>query len=75
MSAEPEHFELKLTPEQQALIRRHSGQQAQILEHTLNSGNNAEGVGRALQFRWRLSESSGIPRQTWDKDDDAPSES
>jgi hypothetical protein len=61
-------IELELTPEQQAIIRRLSGKQAAVLQLTVNPETNGEGVGRALQFRWRLSESSGIPRQGWVSD-------
>lgn len=63
-----EHIELELTPEQQAVIRRLSGQHANVLQLNLDPGKNGEGTGRSVQFRWRLSETSGIPRQRWDSD-------
>ncbi len=68
----PEHIELRLTPDQQALIKRLSGQQAQVLRLTLTPGDHTEGAGRALQSRWRLSTVSGIPRQQWGPEPDDP---
>ena len=68
MSDGSEHIELDLTPEQQAVIRRLSGQHANVLQLTLDPGKVGEGAGRVVQFRWRLSEASGIPRQRWDTD-------
>ena len=68
MSDGAEHFELELTPEQQAVIRRASGQHANVLQLSLDPGKNGEGSGRSVQFRWRLSETSGIPRQRWDSE-------
>lgn len=66
-------IQIPLTREQQEIIKRLSGQFAQLLEITPSSGDAAEGEGRSLQFRWRLSSSSGIPRQQWVGDDeDAP---
>jgi hypothetical protein len=47
---------------------RLSGQHAQILELVPDKADGASGAGRGLQFRWRLSATSGIPRQQWDAD-------
>ncbi|HMI58057.1 MAG TPA: hypothetical protein VK511_08415 [Gemmatimonadaceae bacterium] len=57
---------LQLTEEQQALIHRLSGQHAQMLELTPDGGDFASGSGRSVQFRWRKSVASGIPRQRWE---------
>jgi hypothetical protein len=59
-------IQLELTEEQQELIRRLSGQIAQVLELVPEKADPAAGVGHALQFSWRLSVASGIPRQKWD---------
>lgn len=56
---------LQLTEEQQALIHRLSGQHAQVLELTPDPGDASSGTGRAVQFRWRQSAATGIPRQQW----------
>ena len=61
-------IELELTPEQQAIIRRLSGKQAAVLQLTMDAGDPGKGAGRSLLFRWRLSESTGIPRQAWNKE-------
>jgi hypothetical protein len=58
-------IQIPLTPEQQALIQRLSGQYAQMLELVPDETDKTSGAGRGLQFRWRLSETSGIPRQKW----------
>ena len=58
-------IQIPLTAEQQALIRRLSGQQAEVLELTPESDNPASGAGEGLRFRWRLSLATGIPRQEW----------
>ena len=65
MSEAPEPIQIQLTEEQQQLIRRLSGQFAQVLELTPDAADPAGGEGRGLQFRWRLSVASGIPRQVW----------
>ncbi|HTC24235.1 MAG TPA: hypothetical protein VK688_07735 [Gemmatimonadales bacterium] len=69
MSDEPRPIQVPLTPEQQALIRRLSGQHAEILELTPEAGDPSSGAGEGLRFRWRLSLSSGIPRQSWGFED------
>jgi hypothetical protein len=58
-------IQIPLTAEQQDLIKRLSGQYAQVLELVPDATDKASGAGRALQFRWRLSVASGIPRQQW----------
>jgi hypothetical protein len=58
-------IQIPLTPEQQALIQRLSGQFAQVLELVPDATDKASGAGRGLEFRWRLSVASGIPRQQW----------
>lgn len=65
MADESEEIVLELTPEQQAVVRRLSGQKAQILQLSLSADGTLEGVGRGLNFRWRLSQATGIPRQVW----------
>ena len=66
MDAAPEPIHIELTEEQQQVIRRLSGQFAKVLELTPDPSDAAAGAGRGLQFRWRLSVASGIPRQVWD---------
>jgi hypothetical protein len=65
MSEESQPIQIELTEEQQQLIRRLSGQFAQVLELTPDAADPAAGAGKGLQFRWRLSVASGIPRQVW----------
>ena len=59
-------IQLPLTEEQQALIQRLSGQHVQVLELTPDATDGASGAGHGLNFRWRLSVATGIPRQLWD---------
>jgi hypothetical protein len=66
MDDAPEPIQIELTEEQQQLIRRLSGQFAKVLELTPDPANASSGAGRGLQFRWRLSVATGIPRQVWD---------
>ena len=66
---EPIH--LPLTQEQQEIIRRFSGQFARVIEITPSSSDFTEGQGRTLEFHWRLSSSTGIPRQMWAGSDEA----
>ncbi len=65
MDSPVQPIQIPLTDEQQALIQRLSGQFAQVLELTPDAAYGASGAGRGLQFRWRLSTASGIPRQQW----------
>lgn len=62
-------IQVALTPEQQALIERLSGQHAEMLELTPEPENPSGGTGQTLRFRWRLSAATGIPRQQWTGDD------
>ena len=61
---------LQLTKEQQAIVHRMSGQHLQVLELTPNAGDASSGTGRGVQFRWRHSAATGIPRQNWEFRDD-----
>jgi hypothetical protein len=65
MSEGPRHIEIPLTPEQQAIIKRLSGQHGEVLELTPDPQNPESGAGEGLRFRWRLSAASGIPCQEW----------
>jgi hypothetical protein len=65
MDGAAETIQIPLTEEQQQLIRRLSGQFAQVLELTPDASDASAGAGRGLQFRWRLSIATGIPRQQW----------
>jgi len=71
-SDEPRPIHVPLTPDQQALIRRLSGQHAEVLELTPEPDNPAGGSGEGLRFRWRLSLATGIPRQEWVSGDPKP---
>jgi hypothetical protein len=59
MSTDEEPIQLPLTEEQQELIHRLTGEHAFALELV------PDGTGRGLQFNWRISVDSGIPRQQW----------
>jgi hypothetical protein len=63
-----EPIQIPLTQEQQQLIQRLSGQFAQVLELTPDATNPSAGAGLGLKFRWRLSVTTGIPRQQWGSD-------
>jgi len=65
MSEPSEPMQIPLTPEQQAIIRRLSGQHAEVLELMPDAGEPSSGSGQSLRFRWRLSTATGIPRQQW----------
>jgi len=65
MDGTAQPIQIQLTEEQQQLIKRLSGQFAQVLELTPDATGAPAGEGRGLQFRWRLSVTSGIPRQQW----------
>jgi len=64
---------LQLTEEQQAIVHRLSGQHLQVLELTPDADDATSGTGRAVQFRWRKSVASGIPRQKWETVAGSPS--
>ena len=70
MNDVPQPIQVPLTPEQQALIQRLSGQHAEALELTPELESPASGAGEGLRFRWRLSVATGIPRQHWVPDGD-----
>jgi hypothetical protein len=72
MSEEPQPIHVPLTLEQQALIKRLSGQHAEVLELTPEPDQPGSGSGTGLRFRWRLSAASGIPRQQWVPAGDPP---
>ncbi len=65
MADAPQTIQLQLTGEQQALIRRLSGQHAELLELVPEATDSSTGSGEGLRFSWRLSLTSGIPRQQW----------
>jgi hypothetical protein len=58
-------IQLQLTEEQQALIHRITGEHASMLELRPDPSDGTSGEGRGLNFGWRLSVDSGIPRQQW----------
>ena len=60
-----EPIQIPLTQEQQQIIQRLSGQFAQVLELTPDATDASAGAGQGLKFRWRLSVTTGIPRQQW----------
>ncbi|HET7240293.1 MAG TPA: hypothetical protein VFI77_03985 [Gemmatimonadales bacterium] len=64
MSAD-QPIQLHLTPEQQELIRRLTGEHANVLELALGQGDGSSGTGHGINFNWRISVDSGIPRQQW----------
>ena len=47
------------------MIHRITGEYVNILELAPNAGNAKSGTGRGLNFNWRISVDSGIPRQQW----------
>jgi hypothetical protein len=62
---------LQLTKEQQEIVHRMSGQHMQVLELTPDATDASSGSGRSMQFRWRQSIATGIPRQQWTASDEA----
>jgi hypothetical protein len=56
-------IKIQLTPEQQEMIRRLSGQNAEAMEIAADPAG--ESAGGPLRFLWRLSTATGIPRQQW----------
>ena len=68
MDGPSESIQIPLTPEQQQLIQRLSGQFAQMLEITPGPADPTSGEGCGLRFTWRLSSTTGIPRQRWSSD-------
>ena len=62
---------LILTKEQRAMIKRLSGQDMEAIDLTPDELDPSKGTGTMLKFQWRLSATSGIPRQKWVADDDS----
>ena len=58
-------IQLPLTQEQQELIHRLTGEHANVLELAFGQGDGVSGTGRGINFNWRISVDSGIPRQQW----------
>jgi hypothetical protein len=67
--AEEQPVRIVLTPEQRETVRRLSGQQIDAIELTPDDVKKGEGP---LRFLWRLSASSGIPRQAFVQDEGGP---
>ena len=62
----PEHpIQLPLTKEQREMIHRITGEYVNILELAPSGGEVNSGTGRGINFTWRISVDSGIPRQQW----------
>jgi hypothetical protein len=58
-----------LTPEQRELVHRLSGQHVDAIEL---EPDDAKKTGDPMQFRWRLSAATGIPRQAWTEENQRP---
>lgn len=67
--AEEETVRIVLTPDQREAVRRLSGQHFDAIEISPEDAKKGSGP---LRFLWRLSAATGIPRQQWVKDDEAP---
>ena len=65
MSDEELPIQLPLTAEQQELIHRLTGEHANVLELQVGQADGTSGTARAINFNWRISVDSGIPRQQW----------
>ena len=65
MSSAEQPIQLPLTPEQQELIHRITGEHVHSLELTPDPTDGSTGTGCGLRFNWRISVDSGIPRQQW----------
>ena len=65
MSSDDLPIQLPLTPEQQEMIHRLTGEHANVLELAVEPGDGSSGTGHGLRFNWRISVDSGIPRQQW----------
>lgn len=61
---------LILTKEQRAMIKRLSGQDMDAIDLMPDESDTTNGTGTMLKFQWRLSATSGIPRQKWTGDGD-----
>ena len=64
-SSPEQPIQLPLTKEQQEMIHRITGEYVNILELAPTAGDASSGTGRGLNFNWRISVDSGIPRQQW----------
>ena len=60
-------IQLPLTKEQQEMIHRVTGEYVNFLQLAPNAGDASSGTGRGVNFNWRISVDSGIPRQQWVK--------
>jgi hypothetical protein len=67
--AEEQPVRIVLTPEQRETVRRLSGQHVDAIELTADDTKKGKGP---LRFLWRLSAATGIPRQAFVQDDEAP---
>ncbi len=65
MSHDELPIQLPLTAEQQELIHRLTGEHANVLELLVDQAGGTSGTARAINFNWRISVDSGIPRQQW----------
>ncbi len=63
---------LVLTKEQREMVKRLSGQDMEVIELTPDELDPSQGKGTMLKFLWRLSATSGIPRQKWTRDGGEP---
>ena len=63
----PDPLRLVLTPEQKEAVRRMSGQNIDAIELEPEDARKGGGL---LRFLWRLSSTSGIPRQQWTAESD-----
>jgi hypothetical protein len=63
--SEEQPIQFHLTEEQQEMIHRLTGEHANVLELILGKGDGSSGTGRGINFNWRISVDSGIPRQQW----------
>ena len=49
------------------MIHRVTGEYVNFLQLAPNAGDASSGTGRGVDFNWRISVDSGIPRQQWVK--------
>ncbi|MGH7584344.1 MAG: hypothetical protein ACREL5_14075 [Gemmatimonadales bacterium] len=70
--ADEQPVRIVLTPEQRELVRRMSGQHIDAIELEADP-ESGELKGGPLRFLWRLSATTGIPRQKWSRDDGSES--
>ena len=65
MSSPELPIQLPLTKEQQELIHRVTGEHVNVLQLAPDPNDASSGTGRGINFNWRISVDSGIPRQQW----------